>query len=109
MNIQVSKNLKMFGVRRFPQYTQPFAPWDEMARNHPQNLEVQSFERYRDSERAAAWLSRRYHAPCDIAITTYWDLDALYLRHEDEWQYFERLHLLRVGETHQTVCQSLSV
>jgi hypothetical protein len=95
------QSLKMFGVRRFLQYTQPFTPWDEISRNHPQHLEVQRFARYRDTERSAAWLSRRSHAQCDIAIPTSWGLDALYLRHEDEWQYYERLHLLRVREITQ--------
>jgi hypothetical protein len=100
-SIQASSIFKMFGFRRFPQYTQPFTPWDEIARNHPQHLEVQRFTRYQGTERSAAWLSRRSHAPCDIAISTSWGLDALYLRHEDEWQYCERIHLLRVGEITQ--------
>jgi hypothetical protein len=89
----------MFGVRRFPQYKKPFAPWDEIVRKHPHHLDVQRFARYRDTERSAA--SRRSHASRDIAIPSSWGLDELYLRHEDEWQYCERLLLLRVGEITQ--------
>jgi hypothetical protein len=87
----------MLGVRRFPQYT-----------HHPQHLEVQRFARYRDTERSAAWLSRRSHALCDIAKPTSWCLDALYLRHEDEWQYASASRCSASEKSPKTAYQNFS-
>jgi hypothetical protein len=42
------------------------------------------------------WTRRRLRAPCDKAIPREWGLDAIYLRHEGERAYCERLYHLQV-------------
>ena len=81
--------------RQFPQYTRPFASWEEIAQTHPSHLEVHRFMRQPEAERAGLWYRRRAHAPCDVRVPPEWGLDALYLRHEAERAYCERLGNLR--------------
>jgi hypothetical protein len=42
------------------------------------------------------WTRRRFHAPCDKEIPREWGLHAIYLRHEGERAYCERLYHLQV-------------
>jgi hypothetical protein len=82
--------------RNFPQYTRPFEPWSDIARDYPGHLEVVRFLRQLEQDRAFMCTRRRSHAPSDKAITREWGLDAIYMRHEGERAYFERLCNIQV-------------
>jgi hypothetical protein len=75
--------------RTFPQYTRPFEPWSDIARDYPGHLEVVRFQRQREQDRAFMWTRRRSHASCDKAIPREGGLDAIYLRQEGERAYCE--------------------
>ena len=82
------------GGRRFPQYTRPFLPWDEIHKSCSGHLEVQRFLRLREGIRASAWYQRRSHDPCDVEVPPEWGLDALYFRQAGEEEYGRQLREL---------------
>lgn len=86
--------LRSAGGRRFPQYTRPFLPWDELHKSCSGHLEVQRFLRLREGVRASAWYQRRSHAPCDVEVPPEWGLDALYFRQAGEEEYGRQLREL---------------
>ena len=55
-------------LRTFPQYTRPFEPWSDIARNYPGHIEVLRFRRQRDQDRAFFCTRRRSHAPYDKVL-----------------------------------------
>jgi hypothetical protein len=81
--------------RTFPQYTWPFKACSDISRDYPGDLEVIRFQWQREQGRAFMWTCRRSHAPWDKAIPLEWGLDAIYLRHEGERAYCERLDNLQ--------------
>jgi hypothetical protein len=75
-------DVTMSSKRTFPQYTLPFASWEEIAQNNPDHLEVRRFMRQPEADRANWWYRRCAHAHCDVRVPPEWGLGALYLRHE---------------------------
>jgi hypothetical protein len=85
----------------------PFSPFSRVRAQHAAHLEVERCEAFSVSRREDVWLRRRRHAPLDIHIPGSWSLDALYLRHAEEWGYCERLHRLEVTAAVSQVSDAL--